>query len=83
MIWYLEPEYHIQYLTDRIQVQYNSCMIAFVDYTEDAKIRNIWVAQPFRQRGVARHILHLVERQTGIMPTPMPPVSDLGRYLFS
>lgn len=82
MIWYLDPDYIIQRLTDRMEVMYNQQVIACVEYTDLACVRDIWVDPNFRQRGIARHLVHLVERETGCMPTAMPPVTDLGRMLF-
>lgn len=82
MIWYLHPDYKILHLTDRMEVVYNERVIAHVEYTEHAAIRDIWVAIDHRQKGIARHLIGLVERETGCMPTAMPPVSDLGRFLF-
>ena len=82
MIWYLNPDYTILRLTDRMEVVYNGHVIAHVEYTEQAAIRDIWVATEHRQQGIARHLIRLVEQETGCMPTAMPPVSDLGRLLF-
>lgn len=82
MIWYLDPDYTVRRLTDHIQVVYNEHVIAHVEFTDEAKIRDIWVDAGFRRRGIARHLIHLVEKETGCMPTAMPPVSQLGRFLF-
>lgn len=82
MIWYLSPEFCLIHLTDRIEVMYNERMIAFVEFTDDAKIRAISVDTQYRRRGIATYLIDLVERRTGIIPTPIPPVSELGRLLL-
>lgn len=82
MIWYLAPEYGTRYSEDAITIVHGNKAIAQVVFTDDACIRDIWVQESYRRQGLARHLIRLVERETGVMATPMPPVSDLGRFLF-
>ena len=82
MICYLDPNYVVEHVTDRIQVLYYHKIVAHVEFTDQACIRDIWVEPKFRQRGIGRHLIQLVERTTGVIPTPMPPVSKLGQKLF-
>ena len=82
MIWYRHPEFQFQYLTDSIVVQYNNSMVARIEYTDQAQIRDIFVQPEYRRQGIARYLITLMERRTGHIATPMLPVSKLGRFLF-
>lgn len=82
MTWYLDPSYQIDYLTDSIQVRYNKDIVAWIEFTKSAQIRNIFVAKEHRQKGIGHKLVSLVEQRTGVIARPMPPVSELGRRLF-
>ena len=82
MIWYRHPELKFRYLTDSIIVEYNNDTVAYIVYTQQSKVRDIFVSPDFRRQGLARYLLGLVERRTGRVPTAMPPISELGQFLF-
>ena len=83
MSLWLSPDCVTRYLTDSIVLRYNKQDIARIEYNNRAMITNIYVDPPYRQQGLARYLVTLVERRTGLIATAMPPVSELGRFLFS
>lgn len=58
-------------------------MVGSVEFAEDGQIRHIWVDSQHRRQGLARLMLTEVERRTGHVVYPLPPVSELARSLFS
>lgn len=80
-LW-LRPDFETRYLTDSIMLRYNQRNIAQVEYNSRAMITHIYVEPDYRRQGLAKYLISLVERRTGLVVTPMPPVSDLGRFLF-
>lgn len=82
MSLWLDPDCETQYLTDCISLKYNKKNIARVEYNSRAMITHIFVDTHYRRRGIAKYLLTLVERRTGLIVTPMPPVTALGRLLF-
>ena len=83
MSLWLSPECDVEYLTDSINLRYNKKTIARVEYNNRAMITNIYVDPDYRRQGLARYLVTLVERRTGLIATAMPPVSELGGFLFS
>ena len=65
-----------------VRVCYNKQMIATLEYDSMAQIRWIWVDPEYRRQGVARRMISEVERRTGLIATPLPPVADCARGLF-
>ena len=82
MSLWLRPEFETLYLTGSIVLRYNKQQIALVEYNSRAMITNIFVAPDYRRRGLATHLISLVERRTGLAVIPMPPVTELGQLLF-
>ena len=83
MSLWLSPDCETQYLTDSVVIKYNQQNIAQVEYNSRAMITSIYVDPDYRRQGLATYLLTLVERRTGLTVTPMPPVSELGQFLFS
>ena len=65
-----------------ISVCYNHEMIAKLEYEPTAQIRWIWVEPKYRRQGLAKLMLAEVERRTGLIAYPLPPVSDAAQGLF-
>jgi ribosomal protein S18 acetylase RimI-like enzyme len=63
-------------------VFYGDDVIASAEYESDALIRWIWVEPKYRQQGLARMMLAEIERRTGRVAHPLPPVSALAQPLF-
>jgi GNAT superfamily N-acetyltransferase len=72
----------VEYLTDAIQVKYNNNTVGYVLYDDCARVHGVFVEPDYRSQGVGRLLITLVERSTGLIPTPVPPVSILGQRLF-
>lgn len=72
----------IEWVDGSIRVCYNRETIARIEYDNTAQIRWIWVNVEYRRRGLARMMLSEVERRTGLVATPLPPVSDAAKGLF-
>ena len=82
MSLWLKPDFETRYLTGSIVLVYNKQNIAQIEYNNRAMITNIHVDPDYRRQGLARYLVTLVERRTGLIATAMPPVSELGRFLF-
>ena len=72
----------IEWVDGSIRVCYNLEIIARLEYDNTAQIRWIWVNPEYRRQGIARMMLSEVERRTGLLARPLPPVSDLAQGLF-
>ena len=56
--------------------------LGFVRYNEIAEIEYIFVNPMFRQKGLAKKLLSIVEQKTKTKPMPQEPISFLGEKLF-
>jgi len=56
--------------------------VGYAVYNSRAEIRDIFVNVEYRRQGVGRQLIQEVERRTGLVVKPMPPVTILGKYLF-
>ena len=56
--------------------------LSFVRYNEEAEIEYIFVNPVFRQKGLAKKLLQIVEEKTKAKPKPQGPISPLGEKLF-
>lgn len=65
-----------------VRVFYHRELIARLEYEDTAQIRWIWVEPRFRRNGVAKMMLAEVERRTGKIAHPLPPVNECARGLF-
>ena len=82
MSLWLRPNFETQCLADSIVFKYNKQDIAQIEYNSRAMITSIYVEPDYRRQGLAKHLVALVERRTGLMATAMPPVTELGKFLF-
>ena len=73
---------NLEWVAGSIRVFYQQEMIARLEYENNALIRWIWVEPQYRRYGVAKMMLSEVERRTGLVAYPMPPVSILAQVLF-
>ena len=65
-----------------VYASYNNVMIAQLESEPTAQIRWIWVDPQYRRQGVAKLMLTEVERRTGLIAHPLPPVSVSAQNLF-
>ena len=56
--------------------------LGFVRYNEKAEVEYIFVNPIFRRKGLAKKLLHIVEKKTNTKPKPQDPISFLGEKLF-
>ena len=56
--------------------------IGYIIYNSRAEIRDVFVIAEARQQGIGRQLIQEVERRTGLIVKPMPPVTILGEFLF-
>jgi hypothetical protein len=56
--------------------------LGFVRYNEVAEVEYIFVNPMFRNKGLAKKLLSIIEKKTKIKPTPQDPISPLGEKLF-
>lgn len=82
MSLWLSPDCQTQYLTGSIILKYKQKIIAWVEYNNRAMITSVYVEPDYRRQGLAKYLVALVERRTGLIATAMPPVTELGRLLF-
>lgn len=40
------------------------------------QVNNVWVAESYRRKGVATHMMAAIEEEFGQMPLPATPISD-------
>lgn len=72
----------IEWVDGSIRVYYSGMVIARLEYEDTAQVRWIWTDPGFRRNGVAKMMLAEVERRTGKIAHPLPPVSECARGLF-
>ena len=56
--------------------------VGFVRYNKKAEVEYIFVNPVFRQNGLAKKLLKIVEEKTKVKPKPQDPISPLGEKLF-
>ena len=56
--------------------------LGFVRYNTEAEVEYIFVNPIFRCQGLAKKLLNIVKEQTNLKPTPLDPISPLGKKLF-
>ena len=56
--------------------------LGFVRYNKKAEVEYIFVNPVFRQNGLAKKLLKIVEEKTKVKPKPQDPISPLGEKLF-
>ena len=56
--------------------------LGFVRYNTKAEVEYIFVNPIFRCQGLAKKLLNIVKEQTNLKPTPLDPISPLGKKLF-
>ena len=57
--------------------------LGFVRYNEAAEVEYIFVNPMFRRQGLATKLLSIIKKKTKINPTPLDPISPLGKKLFN
>lgn len=71
-----------EWVDGSIRIYYNNTLIARLEYDQLAQVRWIWVEPQYRRQGLAKLMLSEVERRTGLISKPLPPVSESARGLF-
>jgi GNAT superfamily N-acetyltransferase len=56
--------------------------LGFVRYNTKAEVEYIFVNPIFRRQGLAKKLLNIIKEQTNLKPTPLDPISPLGKKLF-
>ena len=56
--------------------------LGFARYNEEAEVVYIFVNPMFRQKGLGKKLLSIIEKKTNLKPTPQDPISSLGEKLF-
>jgi hypothetical protein len=56
--------------------------LGFVRYNSEAEVEYIFVNPIFRRQGRAKKLLNIIKEQTNLKPTPLDPISPLGKKLF-
>ena len=56
--------------------------LGFVRYNSEAEVEYIFVNPIFRRQGLAKKLLNIIKEQTNLKPTPLDPISPLGKKLF-
>ena len=70
-------------LTDGVIIFKNiNTTLGFVRYNTEAEVEYIFVNPIFRCQGLAKKLLNIVKEQTNLKPTPLDPISPLGKKLF-
>ena len=74
--------YDISYSDGVVTFKNINTTLGFVRYTNLAEIEYIFVNPLFRQNGLAKKLLNIVERKANNKPKPQDPISPLGEKLF-
>jgi len=74
--------YDISYSDGVVTFKNINTTLGFVRYTDHAEIEYIFVNPLFRQNGLAKKLLNIVEGKTNNRPKPQDPISPLGEKLF-
>jgi len=56
--------------------------LGFARYNEEAEVVYIFVNPMFRQKGLGKKLLSIIEKKTNLKPIPQDPISPLGEKLF-
>ena len=71
-----------EWVDGSVRVCYNREVVARLEYDHLAQITWVWVKPSYRRQGIAKLMLSEVERRTGLIARPLPPVSKLAQGLF-
>jgi len=74
--------YDISYSDGVVTFKNINTTLGFVRYNEEAEIEYIFVNPVFRQKGLAKKLLQIVEEKTKAKAKPQDPISPLGERLF-
>ena len=75
-------DYNISFSDGVVTFKNINTTLGFVRYNEGAEVEYIFVNPIFRQKGLAKKLLQIVEEETNAKPKPQEPISPLGEKLF-
>jgi len=75
-------DYNISFGDGIVTFKNINTTLGFVRYNEGAEVEYIFVNPIFRQKGLAKKLLKIVEVKTNTKPKPQDPISPLGEKLF-